>query len=310
MTKYIIVVFFINIFSNISLAQTLIPEWSTTIYVEDANGNKDSILIGYDDRIKTKINVEFGELALPKVLDSILDVRVVICADGWYSDDFRYDHILTKVGIDGSYTEPQHLGNLCKSYMPRINFGIYAKYKPVKISWNLEQWQYTCHSGSFLINHPFSETVIGGYGYYLKNFYCLGRDEKEVVWDITNSYRYGWVETFPTEAGTMDTMYLHQIGIKRYDFFDNPCRFSDASDLNGDNDIKIYPSPAYDNVNIQSEHKFIQVKIYTSDGKLESNIPAVDELTTINVGSISPGIKIMELIDDFGRVYRRKWVKI
>jgi hypothetical protein len=253
------------------------------------------------------LNLEF---ALPNVLDSILDVRVVISTDDWDTDDFRYDHILTKVGIDGTYTEPQHVGNLCRSYMPRINFGIYAKYKPVKISWNLEQWQYTCHSGSFLINHPFSETVIGGYGNYLKNFYCLGRDEKEVVWDITNSYRYGWVETFPTEAGTMDTMYLHQIGIKRYDFFDNPCRFSNASDLNEDTEINVYPNPAHDHVYIQSENKFSKVKIYTSDGKLESIIRDVDELTTIDVMSISPGIKIMELIDDFGRVYRRKWVKI
>jgi hypothetical protein len=50
----------IFLFSDISLAQQLTPEWSTTIYIEDAIGNQDSILIGYDDRIKTKINAEFG----------------------------------------------------------------------------------------------------------------------------------------------------------------------------------------------------------------------------------------------------------
>jgi hypothetical protein len=311
MLKFHVFLLLIILFSNISLAQILIPEWSTTIYVEDAKGNKDSILIGYDPRALNQINPEFGEMALPKILDSVLDVRVVICSEVFCNNTFKYEYILSKVGIDPPNLEPNSNTSLCRGIMPRINFAIYAKYKPIKISWQLEHWRDECHSGSFLVNHPWSETVVGGYGLYGRDYFCLGRDQKDVIWNIVPSTDFlHWNTILPTMDGRMDTMYMQQIGIKRYDFFDNPCRFSDASDLSEDTDISIYPNPAYDNVNIQSEHKFIQVKIYTCDGKLESNIPAVDELTTINVGSISPGIKIMELIDDFGLIYRRKWVKI
>jgi hypothetical protein len=176
--------------------------------------------------------------------------------------------------------------------MPRINFGIYAKYKPVKISWNLEQWQYTCHRGSFLINHPFSQTVIGGYGYYLENFYCLGRDEKEVVWDITNSYRYGWVETFPTEAGTMDTMYLHQIGIKRYDFFDNPCRFSDTDDSDRISEVNIYPNPASDEVYIVAMNETgnsndYLLNIFNSTGSVVKQVSYLPR--SVNISEMASG---------------------
>lgn len=299
-----------------SYSQLSEPEWKTTLYVEDAKGNKDSIIIGYDGSVETKFNPEYGENDLPHVLDSVLDVRVIISKDENSPDGF-YDsqYYLSNVGIGGAYTEVTGNWGNCHSYTPRINFGVYAKYRPIKVYWDQSVWQDECHFGSWITSSGLTQTAIGWYNLAI-DYACMGGTD-HVIWDLpTNNIipvlaieSDHWLTTLPTMDGRLDTMWILQVAIKRRTFFDTPCRFSSSDDLQWQS-LHLYPNPTADVLYIDAIQNINQVKIYSGDGRTEFIQNIHDTQAKIDISMLPTGIKIIELVDDQGKIHREKWIKI
>ncbi|MCB0375492.1 MAG: hypothetical protein KDD04_06205, partial [Sinomicrobium sp.] len=50
-------------------------QFETTLYFEDAVGNRDSVIVGYDTLATHDIDPEFGEQELVSPFDSVFEVR-------------------------------------------------------------------------------------------------------------------------------------------------------------------------------------------------------------------------------------------
>lgn len=120
----------------------------TTIRFEDAIGNKDSVIVGYDPLATSGIDPEFGEAEITAPFDSTLEVRAI--------SRFDFEQSMSKVIIDQSEFIPAYNCNLG----PRIGIFVWSKYQPVTVTWDsvifLDE---RCLRGSFLSNHILDEVA-------------------------------------------------------------------------------------------------------------------------------------------------------
>ncbi len=114
------------------------PEFSFPVYFEDAVGNKDTIIIGYDHSVKESKHPyeEFGEYAITEPFDSVFEVRCV--------PEYIYDTTMMKTLI--VEVEDVDQGIIVSAFC-----GIYvrAKYPPVTVSYDSSLFQNTPLSESF-----------------------------------------------------------------------------------------------------------------------------------------------------------------
>ena len=124
-------IFFVNIllllFSyQFVLAQMKIPSFQMPIYFEDAKGNKDSIVVGFDESADyTKIDSLFGEDELLTPFDSVFDVRIV----------------KSSASFDSPITGKKRIRRVSNNSFPlfsRLSILINAKYNPIKITHKID----------------------------------------------------------------------------------------------------------------------------------------------------------------------------
>jgi len=303
------------------LSQIIEPEWKTTIYVEDAIGNKDSVIIGYTYGTNYTINPDYGESDTPHVLDSVLDVRNVI-RKYWWGGDIFYpnDFYLSKINVKEDTHPRNHTPNgiLCFDVLPRFNIAIYAKYPPVKISWDTLAWQHECHSGSWITTDALTETVVQWHLWKPFDYQCMAK-ENNVVWDFPTPNTYlddikasRWLSVFPTIDNRQDTMWIVQIATKRIDYFDTPCIEGNVgSDDFWWSGTKIYPNPSYDFILIESDFTLAAVHVFNIDGMKERvSYLDKDSKSKIDISHMSPGVKMIEIVNTQGQVHRTKFVKL
>jgi hypothetical protein len=118
-------IFFLFFLPMITSAQ----EFSFELYFEDALGNRDTLVLGYDPLATDSIDVAFGEeniIAQP--WDSVLDVRI---GNKTYSENtwLTENTYLSKKQIISSFCENSIIS--C-----RISIQFYAKNYPIKFKWN------------------------------------------------------------------------------------------------------------------------------------------------------------------------------
>lgn len=121
--------------------------FETTLYFEDAVGNRDSVVIGYDTLATNDIDPEFGEQELLSPFDSIFEIRAGT------SYFLLRDKLSKKIINRGSpATGPFPLGN-CYSGL-NIFIYVWAKHQPVKVWWDRTVFlEPPCYRASVLFNH-------------------------------------------------------------------------------------------------------------------------------------------------------------
>jgi len=114
-------------------------QFSFPIYFQDAIGNKDTIILGYDINGTDAIDAIFGEInIISKPIDTALDVRIT---DEWSR---RRNAIDT-----GTYhSKKQIIKNNCGTWFSIIGIDIFAKHWPVTASWDSSLFNDTCRNGS------------------------------------------------------------------------------------------------------------------------------------------------------------------
>lgn len=109
---------------QVSTAQ-IAPMFEMPIYFEDAIGNKDTVIVGYDpDAIANGLNLQFGETWLDTPFDSIFEVRVS------HSEEWPYR---TGKKIIEHYDDspPSDCGP-----SSNVEIILHAKHFPIKISYD------------------------------------------------------------------------------------------------------------------------------------------------------------------------------
>lgn len=197
----------------------LTPMFQTTFYFEDAVGNKDSIIVGYDTLANVQYNPDFGELNITAPFDSIFEVRAT------HLDKYMSDYITSKkiVGGAGAYL------NLPKCYaVERMVFYVQAKYQPFTISWNQKVFDNICIKNSFFYTDkarelidPFAWLELPGLRYA-----CASKTDHyqlSLGWRYEAKYEYPFILKRPVEGGGVDSLYGVGFSWQAGNLF-SPCR--------------------------------------------------------------------------------------
>ncbi len=146
--KKLILITILFCFYQVSEAQT----FQFQIYFEDANGNKDTLTIGYDVNGTEFIDPSFGETNIIGIpLDSTFDVRI---SDAFFNNDNATFH-----------TKKQILPDSCSGWwFPVVSIDIKSKNWPVTATWDNSLFNNDCRIGSvFTSFHPGGWWDVGGF---------------------------------------------------------------------------------------------------------------------------------------------------
>lgn len=275
-------------------AQTT-PEFSFTLYVTDAIGNRDSIILGYDATATDTADATFGDTNIASTpIDSILELRVT----GLFSPlDYQSRKAIFKYSCDGSISmnDARNVDYLL----------IRAKEFPITFSWDIQQFQganNACHRGSFIVssnimmqyanlNVPSTfNTVLSRSGSYATNYAASYIDY------TTTTLNNGRVDTvFLMPFGFLDTAI--QVGIQE-------SRLAES--------LVVYPNPAktYAEVVVPTASgKIAAIHVFDVQGQQVSLPFSVsDERVSLNTSELAAGFYFCRLHTD-RKTYQFRFVK-
>ncbi len=163
--RLLLSVFFTITLMSLSYGQ-LSPYFETTLYFEDAIGNRDSVIFGYDINASSGLDPEFGEVEITEPFDSVFEVRMRPRDDT--SNDYFTKRLIS--GTEIVVNDPScYSGSLGEIY-------IHALHQPVKVWWDREQFQSSeCFAGAFIIDHILHE-LAGPIALddFPPLYYCMG----------------------------------------------------------------------------------------------------------------------------------------
>jgi hypothetical protein len=279
--KNIIILLAFIIYTTHTIAQT--AEFEITLYFEDAMGNKDSVIMGYDAAVVSNEtpNALFGEAAITTLFDTVLDVRVTNDVRDWAP------HFYSKKMIAG-----YGLYNGC----PNTFFGYivpYVKYPPLKMIYDKQQVLNLCtdhgmvlfNNSRFLMINPFVDYIADYTFYCMNQFDTIVLDNsiidtcQERHYNITNPivtlngndtvHSYLLTKLFKPEAN----MRCQSVGI-----------LEDVTSLEM---VSFYPNPASGSLKVDfAEHS--EYKIYAADARVVATGSIIEQ--SISIDCLSAGL--------------------
>ena len=293
MKKHLILIV-LSVYSFVDNTQPQTPMFSQTLWFEDAIGNIDSVIIGHDPLATVDIDAQFGEVEITEPFNAIFEVRVGTLINwpvlgGWSREKLSKKIITPSEQVIGGSADGCWGGTDILIY-------IWAKNQPVKVSWNRNAFNNDqCVRGSLITDH-YRDHLITTYDWFRDTFHsCLSKDE-ELVFESKKRFLVNIEKE--VEGLGVQTIYglrYYQQPLPGW----TPCnRFvnTNTDDIEIERQSLIYPNPAHDILNINSEN-IESSKIYDLQGKqlLESRNAA-----QIDVSHLSNGIYILETIDKEG----------
>ena len=183
------------------------PEFSFVLYVTDAVGNRDSIVLGYDATATDTADTIFGDSNIANTpIDSVLDLRLT---DYYTPLDYQSKNAIFKYSCDSTFDR-----NNARSIAYLM---LRVKQFPITFSWNIQQFlgaNNACHRGTVItasridmqyanLNIPSMFNSILSYsGSYTTNY-----DPIENIDYTTTTLNHGRVDTvFLMPFGFLDTV--------------------------------------------------------------------------------------------------------
>lgn len=148
-------------------------QFELPIYFEDARGNKDSVVVGYDRSIKVpkSLNQTFGEVYLYMPFDSVLEVRVM---------DLSNDNYTSKKMVEGVFEAND---GTCDNYGTPFRILVHARYLPLRVYWDSTILEGVCHRNTVLSRNrdlPIYQEPFGTPRLLWGNTWCM-QYEKEII---------------------------------------------------------------------------------------------------------------------------------
>lgn len=248
-------------------------EFSFELYFEDAMGNKDTLVLGYDPYGTTEIDPAFNEVnSIGQPYNSGLDVRV---SDEWYNREILFG--------TGSYqTKKQIVENNCGGWFDVIGIDILTENWPVSIFWDSTLFSNNCLNGSvFTSTNPGGWWDTGGFRTEMANQSEHTFEPNETEF---NPY-YGYIND------DQDTLDVFWFAFGDYTLL--TMKVDKLMDMQSE--VFIIPNPASDLIslgNLSDPLKLSHVEIYNVLG--EKQAVKIEE-NKINIQQFTEGIYYMKI---------------
>lgn len=182
-------------------------QFETTLYFEDAAGNRDSVVVGYDTLATREIDPEFGEAEILLPFDSIFEVRA-----GHFRWPWR-EKLSKKIIDRGTPATGPFAPEDCYSGLPVFIY-IWAKHQPVKVWWDRTVFlERRCYRASALLNHWEDELAGPIWPDEIPPEYACLAAEDSIFFDMSEGYLLATPETArislekPVEGLGLQTIY-------------------------------------------------------------------------------------------------------
>ena len=288
-------------------AQSLQPEFSFTIYAEDARGNKDSVIIGYhpDARQDEVLDTRFADKDISdRPFDSVFEIRVHKVFKLW-NKGVQNAAFINK-GMSKHLTL-KHDSNKCVEsqffqHGPGITGYILVKmkYSPLKLYWDKSKFSKSnnpCVSRSFVF---YSEKLFD-LGFPRSQFNYL--EEKSSVLDTVLEPLI-----FKNNSGMLDTMQANYMIT-----FQKSGVVVSTSDVPTGIAIKVYPNPCIDKLYIsllENIGEISLINIFTQDGSMiDLPFTQSNDKVVIQTENLLQGQYYITMKTSDGRILSTKFYK-
>lgn len=280
-------------------------EFSFQMFFEDAEGNQDTLTIGYDiNGSRDTINPDFGEENIAHIpFDEVFDVRITNQADMCHFNTtdplFHTKKKIIKNECNDSFTKDSYFYFV-------VNIDIHAINWPVTVSWDKTPFDNQCLNGSFFgAWHPvFWPDMIA----YYSDVERVILYKNETV-TFTENYPDNWDDEY---IESMCNYYLTEdeklISTFYVGLADSTIFAVNVEEFLNSKTILFYPNPTsgilhFENVGISLK----SVKIIDIFGKIQN---AVISENTIDIKHLKNGIYFLKIISSNEKAYTIKVLKI
>lgn len=227
----------------------LTPEFSFTLYLTDGLGNQDSVVMGYDSLSTYGIDEDFGEMDITNApYDTVFEVRTF---DALGSPAPSVPRSATTMNII-----PLEYGEFTQAWGGYISLLIRAKHLPVTFRWDSSLFQGGNKRSSSLF-------VANNYYYaaphpdYFPKFLRASDAFREFFAVPGYEYQGFWDED---SAGDSARIYVYHFSFSGTD----PVQSIDDSQQGS---WRVYPNPAHDWANVQSDAPLTRLSLYDAMGR-------------------------------------------
>lgn len=269
--KTIILLVFVVVASFCSFAQ----EFSFELYFEDAIGNRDTIVLGFDENATDSIDTAFGEVnIISQPWDSVFEVRI--------TDE--YEHRQSSHSGQGTFhTKKQIVKKNCHSVWSVSAIDINVTHFPVIVSWDSTLFNSSCLNGTvFTGAEPEGWWDVSGITAILKN-----QDSITLIDTLIPSPPYT-EPLYYYYVNNMDTIYTTW-----FTFADSTIHTSSIHSLDASL-IKVSPNPFVDQIQIDGNFKG-EVKIFNNLGQ---SVQFEQNKNILNLSNCPKGFYYVMLIED------------
>jgi hypothetical protein len=292
---------FIWILPTLSFSQKT-AFFETKILLEDAMGNKDSVVVGHDEFSEYEYNPQFGEIDINDPWDSVFEVRAAHYSE--YESWIDPALVLSKK-IIGHSEGKFHPNHNCLYVNEDIILFFNAKYLPIKVSWNPVDFQNFCNTRSFITTHLVQKAAPEIFNDTLFGVSCLAEDSVFYSSDFDQG-EFGFFLFDEIEGQGIDTLKAFLLNFWFEGFPYSPCKkdIVNINDLLSELDIAIYPNPTFGNINIVTDINFTW-QLYNNDGKLYCK----GESKEIDLSEFANGLYFLKIMTK-DKIISKKIVKI
>jgi hypothetical protein len=267
------------------------PDFQFYLYITDAIGNKDSLLIGYtnNDTITQGVwGANIGTAAFKDTLEMrLVDWDLAIGATTFNS--------WREVYVQWDCTPIQSSGTLPIAFS--------CMHPPVYLSWNDTLFQDNCRDNSTIttsemyLQHPEVDEAL-----HVK---MSAQSYIYTELDTTGWFRYNYPQTIVPnqimQSGATDTLFF------MYMTFSNDPLITSVSPETAHTGIKVYPTATYNILNIDIETpEEVEILIFDMQGHLVKQ--ETEQIYELNIGDFPAGIYIIQ-IRNGKRWHKQKIVK-
>lgn len=315
-------------FSSILSAQVITPPPTVNIdfpiYIEDAVGNRDTLILGLYDGAPRGYNPQLGEFDLSHLpYDSVLDARFITRV---FPPDQEVDYTGKKLVMTRTSSNQANRGPCYEFRFTRqVNIIVNAKYLPVTMRWDTAVFDSNealrCWDNTFIVNDASFGSIVDWYRTSAPTdpdsparYQCLARGNEVSfglpVMSLTASQHIVQGSAIPMNL----PFYL--IAFRPTDEHSAPCSTlegpSSVYDQTLAQRVQILPNPTYGQLNIVIGEIDFSARSYgirSLSGQLQGQANYVAG-TPIDVSHLPPGMYLLELIDEnSGRRVAKKFVR-
>jgi len=254
-------------------------EFSFTLYLEDAAGNKDQVVLGYDAEATMGIDPQFGEEDLiDTAFERDFEVRVGNLFDSYFPKSLSKKQISPKsCGTDFYYVYFQHVFVRCKNY-------------PITISWDAD-FNDECIDHSFLTDWDSGGWFDAVHGWEQGPFFL--KETGSVVLPYLNkalgSRLYNGVEL----------NYFYVAISSKEDFK----KVVSLDKVSVENPIKVYPNPMEEKMKLASLFPMEKITLFDLNSRIVREISCNGELEyTLSRRSIPAGVYLLKITRKDGKI--------